>query len=128
MTRSPTDEYIPEFGYTPNPHRRQIPRSVPKNPGSTLVAKDGNDSRYKPYTKVPDPKSTRGMITRSMSRTMALAKVPSTRTEQNAKVAKSMSTAPVRNGTNDHVHFEKESVRSVHDHLHDRPPTPYPAS
>ena len=103
-TRSPTDDFMPEFGYTPSPHGRQIPRTNPTLAGSTLAS--SNNGRSAPNE----------------------AEAPNVHGGHRIEPTGTMPPSPARDTCDGHVHFEGESVRGIHDHSHDRPRTPYPES
>lgn len=127
-TQSPTDEYMPEFGYTPGPRGGQMPRAASTLSGQNLAcSENGNEHMGRHF---PDSRVMKEPIPNSVSRTPAQAKALKSQSEDRAKDGRSAALPPAQNAGDGHVHFEAKSVKGIHDHVyvHERPRTPYPES
>lgn len=128
-TQSPTDEYMPEFGYTPGPCGRRMPRVASTPSGRNLVSSEyGNERLDRHSLKAPDPRLMKEPMPASKSRAPVQAKALKSQSEGPIQDGHLVPFLPARNTSDGHVHFEANPMKGIHyhAHAHDRPRTPYP--
>jgi hypothetical protein len=125
-TRSPTDEFMPELGYTPSQRGGQMHRAASALAGPIRAHPDESTGKHSP--EVPNDKLMQGPTPAGMSRRPAQEETLSAQNNGHIKSGHSMPPSPPRDASNGHVRFEGEFIKGIHDHGHDRPRTPYPES
>lgn len=101
-TRSPTDDFMPEYGFTRSTHCGKTPRTAPTSPRSTLNSSSAS---------LPEA---------------AGAGISNTKRGLRIEIPGSIPCLPARTVSDGHIHFVGQPIRGSHDHSLERPPTPYP--
>ncbi len=126
-TRSPTDGFMPEYGYKPCPREGQMQRAASTLSGPIVSSFDDvHELKGRHSPKLSDTRRMEGPTPACMSRTPAQAEALKCQSEDH--VGHSTPPPPARNASDGHVHFEITQMEGIreHDHAHARPRTPYP--